>query len=62
MKVVNYNTGLTMHGRPSLRLVEESLRAGDTGAVWACKDEHDVWQYIIPGERNCNKCTIVWVE
>lgn len=45
-KVMSYETGDELSGTPSDRLVRESARAGDTGAVAAYRDTYGVWQYV----------------
>lgn len=45
--VIDYQSGKTLHGSPSDRLVKASLTAGPSGAVSAYLDE-DEWMYVEP--------------
>ena len=50
--VHSYDTGREMEGLPTKELVEESLAAGDSGAVCATYDADEaLWSYVAPEER-----------
>lgn len=54
--VYDYRTGDLLDGSPTLELCEESLSAGDTGAVCATYDyDASLWHYVSEDERSARE-------
>ena len=52
-RVMNYQTGDSLTGRPSAELIAESeAESSGTGAVPAYRDESGVWQYVEPSDED----------
>lgn len=56
----DYKTGETLKGEASVRLVEESREAGETGAVGAYLNNAGVWQWV--DESDSQRTHIVYIK